>query len=231
MRDTLPDTKEPRVNHKIRADFVILIDESGKRVGGGDSKFQRNDALRIAQEQGLDLVEVNPNSRPPTCKICDYGKLKYERKKRESAARRNQVQVQTKEVKFRPGTEDHDTTTKVRHARRFLEEGNKVRMTLRFKGRENAHREQGRTRLLELAKLCEDLGVVESPPRFEGRQIFLVIAPLRRKQPLSARRQAREESEKKAAEAPAPEAAEAPAPEAPATEAPASVENAAESAE
>jgi translation initiation factor IF-3 len=162
---------------------VLLIDEQGTRLG----EFMTQDALRLAQERGLDLVEVAPNSRPPVCRIVDYGRLKYEKKKKEAQARRNQVQVQLKEVKVRPKTDEHDMEFKVKHARRFLSEGDKVKVTVRFRGREMAHRNIGEEQCYEIAERCKDLGVVEARPRMEGRQMFMIIAPLKKKQPKPSR--------------------------------------------
>jgi translation initiation factor IF-3 len=156
---------------------VLLIDEAGAKLG----EFMTEDALRLAQERGLDLVEVAPNARPPVCRITDYGRLKYEKKKKEAVARRNQVLVQLKEVKIRPKTDDHDLDFKVKHARRFLDEGNKVKVTVRFRGREMAHRDIGEALCREFADLVKDLGLVESPPRMEGRQMFMILAPLKKK--------------------------------------------------
>jgi translation initiation factor IF-3 len=115
------------------------------------------------------------------CRIQDYGKLKYERKKRAATARRNQVHVQVKEVKLRPKTDEHDIAVKVRHARRFLDDGNKVKVTIRFRGREHAHRDIGTKQCLRLAQECEDLGTIESPPRMDGRQMFMILAPLKQR--------------------------------------------------
>ncbi len=156
---------------------MLLIDEAGAKLG----EFMTEDALRLAQERGLDLVEVAPNARPPVCRITDYGRLKYEKKKKEAVARRNQVLVQLKEVKIRPKTDDHDLDFKVKHARRFLDEGNKVKVTVRFRGREMAHRDIGEALCREFADLVKDLGLVESPPRMEGRQMFMILAPLKKK--------------------------------------------------
>jgi translation initiation factor IF-3 len=139
------------------------------------------DGVALAEERGLDLIEVSPNASPPVCKIGDYGQMKYERKKREAAARKNQVQVQIKEVKVCPKMDDHDLNTKVRHARRFLEEGNKVKVTVRFRGRELAHRNIGQEQCLRVHAACEDLAVIESPPRMDGRQMFMIMAPDKRK--------------------------------------------------
>ncbi|MEN0066851.1 MAG: translation initiation factor IF-3 [Myxococcota bacterium] len=168
-----PDRNELRVNRRIRAPRVLVIDEQGNKLG----EFLIEDAVRLAEDRGLDLIEVSPNTRPVVCRIQDYGKLKYERKKKASQARKNQVQVQTKEVKLRPKTDDHDIAVKVRHSRRFLEEGNKVKVTIRFRGRELAHRDIGAQQCLRVAKECEDLGNIEIRPRMDGRQMFMIIAP------------------------------------------------------
>jgi translation initiation factor IF-3 len=154
---------------------VLVIDEEGKKLG----EFLTEDAIRLAEERGLDLIEVAPDGRPPVCRIQDYGKLKYERKKKEAQARKNQVQVQIKEVKLRPKTDEHDIAVKVRHARRFLEEGNKVKVTIRFRGRELAHRDIGAQQCLRMAKECEDLSAIEAHPRMDGRQMFMILAPLK----------------------------------------------------
>jgi translation initiation factor IF-3 len=155
---------------------VLVIDEEGKKLG----EFLTEDAIRLAEERGLDLIEVAPDGRPPVCRIQDYGKLKYERKKKEAVARKNQVQVQIKEVKLRPKTDEHDIAVKVRHARRFLEEGNKVKVTIRFRGRELAHRDIGVQQCQRMAKECEDLCTVETTARMDGRQMFMILAPLAR---------------------------------------------------
>ena len=152
---------------------MLVIDEEGKKLG----EFLTEDAVRLAEERGLDLIEVAPNGRPPVCKIGDFGQLKYDRKKKAAAARKNQVQVQIKEVKVRPKTDGHDMNVKLRHVRRFLEEGNKVKVTVRFRGRELAHRDIGAKRCLAIAKEAEDLGVIESHPRMDGRQMFMILAP------------------------------------------------------
>lgn len=172
-------SNEPRINEAVRVPRVLLIDEEGTRLG----EFMTEDALRLAQERGLDLVEVAPDGRPPVCRIVDYGRLKYEKQKRDAVARKNQVQVQLKEVKVRPKTDDHDMAFKVAHARRFLDEGNKVKVTVRFRGREMAHRNIGEDQCMAVAEACKDLGVVEFRPRMEGRQMFMIIAPLKKKQP------------------------------------------------
>ncbi|MCB9680914.1 MAG: translation initiation factor IF-3 [Alphaproteobacteria bacterium] len=173
------ETNEPRVNDRIRVPRVLLIDEKGSRLG----EFMTEDAMQLAKDRGLDLVEVAPDARPPVCRIVDYGKLKYEKKKKEAVARRNQVQVQLKEIKLRPKTDDHDMAFKVDHARRFLAAGNKVKVTVRFRGREMAHREIGEQQSLAVAEEVKDFGVIESPPRMEGRQMFMILAPTKKKMP------------------------------------------------
>lgn len=170
-----PDKNELRVNYRIRVPRVLVIDEEGKKLG----EFLTEDAIRLAEERGLDLIEVAPNGRPPVCRIQDYGKLKYEKKKKDAVARKHQVQVQIKEVKLRPKTDEHDIGVKVRHARRFLEEGNKVKVTIRFRGRELAHRDIGAQQCMRMAKECEDLSTIEAHPRMDGRQMFMILVPIK----------------------------------------------------
>jgi translation initiation factor IF-3 len=135
------------------------------------------EALRIAKERELDLVEVNPKAVPPVCKIMDYGKYKYEEKKRENELRKRQVQVEVKEVKLRPKTDDHDMAVKVKHVRRFLEEGNKVKATVRFRGREITHPDTAERQLHHIIEAVQDIGVVEQPPRMEAKTMTLLLAP------------------------------------------------------
>lgn len=170
---------------------MLVIDETGRKLG----EFLTEDAVRLAEERGLDLIEVAPEARPPVCRIGDFGQLKYERKKKAAAARKNQVQVQIKEVKIRPKTDDHDMDVKIRHARRFLEEGNKVKVTVRFRGRELAHRDIGAQQCLRLAKVVEEYGAIESPPRMDGRQMFMILAPTRKALQRAAERAASPEPE------------------------------------
>jgi len=150
-----------------------LIDDDGTKLG----EFMTEDALQRARDKGLDLVEVAPNAKPPVCKILDYGKLKYDKKKRESAARKRQSQVQLKEIKVRPKTDDHDMGVKVRNAAKFLKEGNKVKVTVRFRGREHAHHDIGAEQCRRVADAVKELGVIEMPPRMEGRQMTMILAP------------------------------------------------------
>lgn len=136
-----------------------------------------HEALRLAKEHELDLVEVNPKAMPPVCKIMDYGKYKYEEKKKENEARKRQVVVEVKEVKLRPKTDDHDMEVKSKHARRFLEEGNKVKVTCRFRGREITHPETAETQLHDIFKSVADIALVEQPPRMEGKTMTILLNP------------------------------------------------------
>jgi len=174
--DKPPERDEPRVNERIRVPRVLVIDETGTKLG----EFLTKDALDMARERGYDLVEVAPNARPPVCRLVDYGRLKYERKKKEAAARKKQVTISVKEIKLRPKTDQHDFDVKVRHARRFLGEGNKVKVTIRFRGRELAHRDIGVLQCNRVFEAVQDLGVVEQHARMEGRQMHMIIAPQRR---------------------------------------------------
>jgi translation initiation factor IF-3 len=170
------DTNELRINRRIRVPRVLVIDEEGNKLG----EFMTEDAIRLAEERGLDLVEVAPTARPPVCRITDFGKLKYDKKKREQEARRNQVQVVLKEIKLRPKTEEHDLGVKTRAARHFLDEGNKVKITVRFRGRELAHRDIGAQQCQAMAEALTDVAIVETPPRMDGRQMFMMLAPTKK---------------------------------------------------
>ncbi len=136
-----------------------------------------SEALKRAEEAGLDLVEISPQSRPPVCKIMDYGRFKYEQSKKKHEQKKKQTIVLTKEIKMRPGTDEHDFQTKLRHIKRFLEEGNKVKITIRFRGREMAHTNLGRERMKRVAEEVGELGEVESMPQQEGRQMHMMIVP------------------------------------------------------
>ena len=163
----------PRVNDQIEAAQVRLIDARGEMLG----VLSLYQALAIADEAGLDLVEISPNAEPPVCKVLDFGKYKYELQKKENEARKKQKVIEIKEIKMRPGIDDHDYEVKKRAMVRFLEEGDKVKVTLRFRGREMVHQELGH-QLLD--RLKEDLGQlckVEALPRMEGRQMTMVVAP------------------------------------------------------
>lgn len=146
--------------------------------------MQTHDARRLAREKNLDLVEVNPKAMPPVCKVMDYGKYKYEEKKKQQQAKKNQVSVELKEIKLRPKTDDHDLDVKVKHARRFLEEANKVKVTCRFRGREITHPETAEKQLAYFVEQLVDVGVVELTPRMEAKTMICIIAP---KQEIRAR--------------------------------------------
>ena len=135
------------------------------------------DALALAEEDNMDLVEIAPNSDPPVCRVMDYGKFRFEQAKKAQIARKKQKNIQVKEVKFRPGTEEADYQVKMRNVHRFLDEGNKVKLTLRFRGREVVHPEIGMNLMTRIAEDLEEYGQVESEPKFEGRQMIMVLAP------------------------------------------------------
>lgn len=172
-----PEKNEPRVNEEIRAPRVLVIDQEGNKLG----EFLTDDAIGLARERGCDLIEVAPQARPPVCRLGDFGKLKYEKKKKDAQARKTQTTVELKEIKLRPKTDDHDLQVKLKHARRFLEEGDKVKVTCRFRGREIAHREIGEQQCLWLAQNCEDLALIESPPKMEMKQMFMILSPKKAK--------------------------------------------------
>ena len=163
----------PRTNDRIRVPEVRVIGAEGEMLG----IMATMDAKRLAREKNLDLVEVNPKAAPPVCKVMDYGKFKYEDSRQKRKARKAQVHVELKEVKLRPKTDDHDLDFKVKHARRFLEEGNKVKITCRFRGREITHPETARRQLDHFVELCSDIGQMEQSPRMEGRTMTSIISP------------------------------------------------------
>ena len=168
-----PDKGGPRINEGIDTPSIQLIDATGTNVG----VVPIADALARAVEVGLDLVEISPNSEPPVCKILDFGKYKYQAQKKAAEARKKQRTVEIKEIKMRPNIDDHDYDVKMRSIRRFFEEGDKVKVTLRFRGREMAHQELG-TRLLNRVKDdTTKMAKVESEPRIEGRQMVMVLTP------------------------------------------------------
>jgi translation initiation factor IF-3 len=174
-RRTIIDKNEPRVNNQIRISPVRLVDAEGEQVG----IVSIEDARAAAAARGLDLVEVAPGARPPVVRIMDYGKYKYEQARKARESKKKQHQVQVKEIKLRPKIEEHDINFKARHARRFLTEGNKVKLTMRFRGREMTHTELGAAVLERFAGNLEDVGQIEEQPRMEGRQMTMVLAPRR----------------------------------------------------
>jgi translation initiation factor IF-3 len=174
MRAPQPVQKDgPRVNEEIRVREVQLIDQTGHNVGPVETRL----ALEKAQAAGLDLVEIAPNSSPPVCKILDYGKYKYQAQKKAAEARKKQKVVEVKEIKLRPMIDAHDYDVKMRSMQRFFEEGDKVKITLRFRGRENAHQELGYKLLNRVKDDTVKFAKVEQEPRFEGRQVVMVLAP------------------------------------------------------
>jgi len=174
MKSALPVQKDgPRINEEIRSREVQLIDNTGDNKGVVDTQA----ALGMAQAAGLDLVEIAPNSSPPVAKILDYGKYKYQAQKKAAEARKKQKVVEIKEIKLRPMIDDHDYDVKMRAMKRFFEEGDKVKITLRFRGREMAHQELGFQLLNRVKADTGPMAKVESEPRFEGRQMIMVLAP------------------------------------------------------
>ena len=163
----------PRMNEDIRVAEVRLIDQTGQNVG----VVSRFDAQERANKVGLDLVEVSPDADPPVCKILDYGKFKYQEQKKAAEARKNQKIVEIKEIKMRPSIDEHDYDVKMRAIRRFFEEGDKVKVTLRFRGREMAHQNLGYELLQRVKTDLVEASKVESEPRLEGRQMVMVLAP------------------------------------------------------
>ena len=162
----------PRINRAIRVPEVRLIDEDGAQLG----VVPTIQALEMARQRDLDLVEVAANAMPPVCKLLDYGRFKYEQTKKEREAKKHQHAVELKELRMRPGTDDHDVDVRARSARRFLEEGHKVRLLVRFRGREAAHPEIARNQIDRIVKSLGDIAVVEQGPMMEGRAMFAVLA-------------------------------------------------------
>lgn len=168
-----PSKDEHRINERIRVPQVRLIDENGEQLG----IVPTFDALRMARERGLDLMEISPNAQPPVCKICDYGKFKYEKKKKDHEARKKQTVIKVKEVQLRPRTDQHDLDYKFKNIRTFLEEGDKAKITMMFRGREVTYVEQGHKMMRELAKQVEDIAIIEAPAKLEGKKLIMVLAP------------------------------------------------------
>ena len=165
--------KQNRKNAEIRVPRVRVIDAEGENIG----VLSRDDALRMAEESGLDLVEIQPNADPPVCRIMDFGRFKFETQKKAAAAKKKQKQVELKELKFRPTTDEGDYQVKMRNLRRFIEEGDKVKITIRFRGREMAHQDLG---LAMARRIEEDLGdevTIEQRPRLEGRLMVMMLSP------------------------------------------------------
>jgi translation initiation factor IF-3 len=168
-----PSKDGPRINDEIRVPRVLLIDEAGEKQG----VMPTASALEAAEEAGLDLVEVSPNSDPPVCKILDYGKYKFEEQKKKGAARKRQKLVEIKEIKLRPNIDIHDYEVKAKAMHRFFEEGDKVKVTMRFRGGEMRHPELGMKMLQKVRLDFEPVAKVEYEPRLEGRQMIMILAP------------------------------------------------------
>lgn len=171
--------KEVRINRAIRVKEVRVIDPEGKQLG----ILPIFEALRVAGNYELDLVEVSPKSEPPVCRIMDYGKFKYQQQKKAHDAKKKQAVVHIKEVKMRPKTEEHDFQFKLRHIERFLKEGNKIKVTVVFRGRELAHPDLGRNMVNRVVEGIKEIGKVEQEAKFEGRNFVMILAPLQTPKP------------------------------------------------
>tara|TARA_Y100001960_G_scaffold322043_1_gene397820 strand:+ start:223 stop:768 length:546 start_codon:yes stop_codon:yes gene_type:complete len=166
--------KGPRINDRIRANEVQVINSEGKNLGTLGIK----EAIAVAKEEGLDLIEISPNANPPVCKIIDIGKYKYDLQKKANKAKKKQKVMNLKEIKLRPVTEIHDYNFKIKNAQKFLEKGDKVKFTVRFKGREMQHTELGNKLMDRIINDTSSLGKVEVHPKFEGKQIIMIVQPL-----------------------------------------------------
>ena len=162
-----------RINSQIRNEEVRVLLDDGEQLG----VMKTQDAINVAKDRKMDLVEIAPNNNPPVCKIIDYGKFKYQEQKKKNEAKKKQKTIETKELKLRPGTGDHDYQVKIKNAQKFLKEGNRVKFSLRFKGREMEHSNLGINMLKRVKSDLEELIRVEMEPKIEGRQAFLVVAP------------------------------------------------------
>ena len=162
-----------RINEEIRAREVRVVADEGEQLG----IMSGRDALNLALERHMDLVEIAPNAKPPVCRIMDYGKYRYEQQKRDKEARKKQKSFDIKEVKLRPGIEDHDFDVKFKNAVRFLEDGDKVKITIMFRGRELSHPELGGVLLIKMAKQLEDLAIIERAAKLEGKNMIMIVSP------------------------------------------------------
>ncbi|WP_371369824.1 translation initiation factor IF-3 [Sporomusa rhizae] len=162
-----------KINEEIRAKEVRLVSSTNEQLG----IVSLRDALRMAGEQNLDLVEVAPTAKPPVCRIMDFGKFRYEQQKRDKEVRKKQKVITLKEVKIRPNIEDHDFNVKLKNAQRFLEDGDKVKVTIMFRGRELSHPELGKQVLVRMATLLKDMATVEREPKLEGKNMIMIVAP------------------------------------------------------
>ena len=167
----------PKRNGQIRVPKVLVIDELGNKLG----QMSTREAIEMAQDRSLDLVEVAAHAKPPVCRFADFGKMMYEKKKRDAKARKNATTINTKEVKLTPKTGIHDFEVKVKSARKFIEKGDKVKVTIRFRGREMAHREYGESMCLKLFEELKDISEIEQNPKMDGRQMVMYLTPIRTK--------------------------------------------------
>ena len=172
QRRTKP--KGPKTNERIRSPQVQVISSDGKNLG----TLSTQEAISIAKQEGLDLIEISPNANPPVCKIMDMGKYKYDLQKKANQAKKKQKTVSLKEIKLRPGTEAHDYNFKIKNAKKFITKGDKVKFTVKFKGREMQHTELGKDLMNKIIEETKDVAKVESKPKFEGRQMVMIIQPL-----------------------------------------------------
>ena len=164
----------PKANERIKALDVQVIASNGGNLGAMPLKK----AIELAKQEGLDLIEISPNANPPVCKIMDMGKYKYDLQKKANQAKKKQKTVSLKEIKLRPGTETHDYNFKIKNAKKFISKGNKVKFTVKFKGREMQHTDLGKDLMIKIIEETKDVAKVESQPKFEGRQMVMIIQPL-----------------------------------------------------
>jgi translation initiation factor IF-3 len=168
------DTRDfTRINRRIRVPEVRVIDEDGKQIG----VLQTEEAMRLAMDRGLDLVEISAGAKPPVCKIIDYGKFKYQKKKKEHAAKLKQTVILLKEIKFTPNTEEHDYQFNLKHIERFIEDGNNAKVTIKFKGRELSHKELGYNLLTRIKGQLQEIVDIEQDTKMEGRNMTMVLIP------------------------------------------------------
>lgn len=180
-----------RRNERIRIPQVRVVDEDGTQLGIMDTR----EALRVAKDKGMDLVEVAPNADPPVCRIMDYGKFKYQEQKRKQEAKKKQTVIQIKEVKFRPKTDEHDYQTKLRHIIKFLDKGDRCKVTIFFRGREIVHKDRGLMMLERVMEDTKDIAKVESQPMHEGRTMSMMLSPTQKPKAAPAKPEAKPESE------------------------------------
>lgn len=172
-QEVLTISKETRINEEIRDKELRVIDENGEMIG----IMSRDEALRLAEEKKLDLVNISPNAKPPVCKILDYGKYRYELQKREKEAKKKQKTIQVKEIRLSTFIEDHDIQVKAKTACKFLQDGDKVKVSLRFRGREKDYTARGREVMDRFAEACSDVSTIDKKPTFEGRSLTMFLAP------------------------------------------------------